>query len=73
MARCGETVPLDFVSRHWYSADLGEFAQVAAQVPAWSANAKLPFVPELVASEGNWAGGGTLTRGPWSARGQIHT
>jgi hypothetical protein len=70
MARCGKTVPLDFVSWHWYSAHLGEFAQVAAQVPAWSASAKLPFVPELIASEGNWAGGGTLTRGPWAARGQ---
>ena len=67
MMRCGRTVPLDFVSWHWYSAQLGEFAQVAAQVPAWSAAAKLPLVPELVVSEGNWAGGGTLTRGPWAA------
>jgi hypothetical protein len=69
MMRCGRAVPLDFVSWHWYSAQLGEFAQVASQVPAWSAAAKLPVVPELVASEGNWAGGGNLTRGPWTANG----
>jgi hypothetical protein len=46
-------VPLDFVSWHYYSGDLGEIAQAHAQVTHWAGADNLP-VPQILVGEWAW-------------------
>lgn len=46
-------VPLDFISWHYYSGNLGEIAQARAQVAQWATAAGIP-VPKLIVGEWAW-------------------
>jgi hypothetical protein len=47
-------VPLDFVSWHYYSGNLGELSQASSQLAQWAAQSGLPAVPKLLVGEWSW-------------------
>lgn len=52
---CGTNqVPVDFVSAHFYSGDLGDFTYLPAHVAHYAQNHGLPNVPEVINGECHW-------------------
>jgi hypothetical protein len=61
-------LPLDFVSWHYYSGDIGEIAEARSEVAQWAAQAGIP-TPRLIVGEWAWQGANLPGSGiaPWNS------